>query len=99
MNSKQLLSTFAASCFIASLSTSLVSAKEGFKCYGVSGPGENDCDPLDHKEHLCTAESKRDKHIGDWQIVGDEAECKTKGGFSEADARKKLGLPPAPPEE
>lgn len=95
MNSKQIISTFAITSFIASLSSSVVSAKEGFKCYGVSGPGENDCDPLDHKEYACTGESKRDKHIGDWAVVADEAECKAKGGFSEAEAREKLGLPPA----
>lgn len=95
MNSKQLFSKFTITCYLVSLLSSPVSAKEGFKCYGVSGPGENDCDPLDHKEHLCTGESKRDKHIGDWQIVGDEAECETKNGLSEDDARKKLGLAPA----
>lgn len=95
MKSKLRLSSLAATCFIASISQSVVQADEGFKCYGVSGPEENDCDPLDHNGHTCSAESKRDHHIGDWKVVKDEAECKKMNGLSEAEARKKLGLPPA----
>lgn len=95
MNSKTLLSSIAITSFIASLSSSVVHADEGFKCYGVSAPGENDCGALDHNEHDCGAESDRDRHVGDWKVVVNEAECKKMGGLSEADARKKLGLPPA----
>lgn len=93
MKSKIRLSSLAITCFVASISQSAVQADEGFKCYGVSGPAENDCDPLDHSEHTCSAASVRDHHVGDWKVVGNETECKTLGGLSEADACKKLGLP------
>lgn len=95
MNSKTLLSSLAITSFAASLSSSVVCADDGFKCYGISGPAENDCDPLDHNEHDCSAASERDHHAGDWKVVVNEAECKKKGGLSEAEARKKLGLQPA----
>jgi uncharacterized membrane protein len=93
MKSNIRLSSLAITCFVASISQSVVQADEGFKCYGVSGPAENDCDPLDHNGHTCSAESERDHHAGDWKVAANEAECKQLGGLSEADARKKLGLP------
>jgi uncharacterized membrane protein len=95
MNSKTLLSSLAITSFVASLSSSVVYADDGFKCYGVSGPGENACNALDHNEHDCAAASDRDHHMGDWKVVASEAECKELKGLSEAEARKKLGLAPA----
>jgi uncharacterized membrane protein len=86
MNSKTLLSSLAITSFVASLSSSVVYADDGFKCYGVSGPGENACNALDHNEHDCAAASDRDHHMGDWKVVA---------SLSEAEARKKLGLAPA----
>ncbi|MDP3641455.1 MAG: DUF2282 domain-containing protein [Alphaproteobacteria bacterium] len=93
MNSKTLLSSLAITSFAASLSSSVVYAEEGFKCYGVSAPGGNACNALDHNEHDCAAASDRDHHLGDWKVATNEAECKKLGGLSEAEARKKLGLP------
>ncbi len=49
---------------------------------------------IDHNEHTCGAASKRDHHIGDWRVVANAEECKQQGGFSEEEARRKLGLPP-----
>lgn len=96
MNSKTLLSSLAITSFVASISSTSVHAEEdGFKCYGVSAPGENACNALDHNEHDCAAASERDHHIGDWKVVADAAECKKLKGFSESEARKKLRLPPA----
>jgi uncharacterized membrane protein len=95
MKSNLCLSSLAITCFVASISQSVIHADDGFKCYGISGPAENDCTALDHNEHDCAAASTRDHHIGDWKVVKDEAECKKQNGLSEADARKKLGLPPA----
>lgn len=96
MNSKTLLSSLALTSFVASFTSSTVHAEEeGYKCYGVSAPGENACNALDHNEHDCAAASERDHHIGDWKVVASEAECKKLKGLSEAEARKKLGLPPA----
>ncbi len=84
MNSKTLLSSLAITSFVASFTSNSVHAEEeGYKCYGVSAPGENACNALDHNEHDCAAASKRDHHTGDWKVVANEAEC------------KKLGLPPA----
>jgi uncharacterized membrane protein len=94
MKSKALLSSLAFSCFISSLDTPVLHAESGFKCYGISGPGENDCDPTDHDGHTCGGESRRDRHLGDWKVVASESACKQQGGFSEAEAREKLGLPP-----
>lgn len=93
-NSKTLLSSLALTAFAASFSLTPVEGA-GYKCYGISAPGENSCEALDHKEHTCGGYSTRNKHPGDWQVTADEAECKTKGGFSEAEARQKLGMPPA----
>lgn len=96
MKSHTLLSTLAVTCFVASITSSPVHAEEeGYKCYGVSGPGENACNALDHNEHDCAGVSERDHHMGDWKVVASEAECKKLKGLSEAEARKKLGLPPA----
>lgn len=95
MKSKYRLSSLAISCFAASISQSVVQADGGFRCYGVSARGENACNALDHNEHSCSGESKRDHHMGDWKVVNDDAECKKLGGLSESDARKKLGLSPA----
>jgi uncharacterized membrane protein len=94
MKSKALLSSVALTCFISSINTSVIHADAGFKCYGISGPGENDCDPLDHDGHTCGGESERDHHVGDWKVVESEQKCKAEGGLSEAVAREKLGLPP-----
>lgn len=95
MKSKALLSSIAITCFISSLTTTAIHADDGFKCYGISGPGENDCDPLDHDGHTCGGASDRDHHIGDWKVAESEQKCKAAGGLSEQEARKKLGLPPA----
>lgn len=96
MKTKTLYSSLALTCFVASFNNSVVHADEdGFKCYGVSGPRENDCDPLDHDGHTCAGGSDRDRHIGDWKVVASESECKNSGGLSEAEAREKLGLKPA----
>lgn len=95
MKSKHRLSFLAISCFAASISQSVVQADGGFKCYGISLRGKNACNALDHNDHSCGGESKRDRHIGDWTVVQDAAECKKLGGLSESEARKKLGLPSA----
>jgi uncharacterized membrane protein len=96
MNSHTRLTSLAVTCFVASLTSPTVHANdEGFKCYGVSAPGENACNALDHNEHDCAAGSKRDHHMGDWKVVASAAECTKLKGLSEAEARKKLGLPPA----
>lgn len=97
MNNKRLFSSIAVSYFITSLTAPAIHAEsdsDGFKCYGISGPGENDCDPLDHQEHTCGGASVRDHHAGDWKVTANPKECKHQGGLSEEQARKKLGLPP-----
>lgn len=94
-NSKTLLSSLAVTAFAASFTATPLQAHEGYKCYGISAPGQNDCDALDHSEHTCGGHSTRDKHPGDWTVTADEAECKAKGGLSEAEARKALNLPSA----
>jgi len=96
MKSKTFLSAAALTCFLSPATTPALHAEDvGFKCYGVSGPADNDCDPLDHQEHTCGGVSKRDRHIGDWKVVESAESCKKQGGLSEEDARKKLGLSPA----
>ncbi|HEY7608567.1 MAG TPA: DUF2282 domain-containing protein [Alphaproteobacteria bacterium] len=51
----------------------------GFKCWGVSKAGLNDCANA-AKTHDCAGQSKADYDLGEWKAVKDAAECKTMGG-------------------
>jgi uncharacterized membrane protein len=95
MNSKSVLSSIAITCFISSVGSNPIHSTTPCKCYGISGPGENDCDALDHSEHTCGGASTRDRHIGDWKMTESADACKKAGGLLESEARKRLGLPPS----
>ena len=51
----------------------------GFKCYGVSKAGQNDCGNA-AKTHDCAGQSKTNYDLGEWKAVKDAAECTKMGG-------------------
>ena len=53
----------------------------GFKCYGVSKAGQNDCGNA-QKTHDCAGQSKTDYDLGEWKAVKDAAECEKMGGVA-----------------
>ncbi len=48
--------------------------KSGYKCYGVSKAGQNDCGNA-AKTHDCAGQSKSNYDLGEWKAVKDAAEC------------------------
>ena len=53
--------------------------KSGFKCYGVSKAGQNDCGNA-AKTHDCAGQAKTDYDLGEWKAVKDADECTKMGG-------------------
>lgn len=59
---------------IALAGSATAEMKSGFKCYGVSKAGQNDCGNA-AKTHDCAGQSKVDYDLGEWKAVKDAAEC------------------------
>ena len=59
------------------------------RCYGVAKKGQNDCGNLGGT-HDCAGQAPRDFAIDEWKYVP-AGTCKKLKGYSEAEARRKLG--------
>jgi uncharacterized membrane protein len=62
-------------------------AKE--KCYGIAKAGQNDCANLSGS-HSCAGQSKVDMAPDEWKYVA-KGTCKSMGGMSADEAKKKSG--------
>jgi uncharacterized membrane protein len=63
--------------------------KTNEKCYGVAKAGENDCANLSGS-HSCAGQAKVDKSPDEWKYVA-TGTCKSLGGLSADEAKKKAG--------
>jgi len=52
---------------------------QGFKCYGVTKAGLNDCANT-AKTHDCAGQARNDYDLGEWKAVKDAPECAKLGG-------------------
>ncbi len=74
-----LASAVAGAVALAGAATAQTKGASGFKCYGVSKTGLNDCANA-AKTHDCAGQSKADYDLGDWKAVTDAAACTQLGG-------------------
>ncbi len=74
-----LASAVAGAIAIAGSATAQMKSGSGFKCYGVSKAGQNDCANA-AKTHDCAGQATADYDLGDWKAVKDAAECTQLGG-------------------
>lgn len=58
------------------------------RCYGVAKAGQNDCASLSGS-HDCAGQARKDRAIDEWKYVP-AGTCRKLGGFSAAEARRKL---------
>lgn len=74
-----LASAVAGALALAGAATAQTKGASGFKCWGVSKAGQNDCGNA-AKSHDCAGQSKADYDLGEWKAVKDAAECTKMGG-------------------
>ncbi|MDZ4780254.1 MAG: DUF2282 domain-containing protein [Planctomycetia bacterium] len=67
-------SVVAGALALAGTAVAQTQGASGFKCYGISKAGQNDCANA-AKTHDCAGQSKTDYHLGEWKAVKDAAEC------------------------
>jgi uncharacterized membrane protein len=60
------------------------------KCYGIAKAGQNDCANLSGS-HSCAGQTKDDMSPADWKYVA-KGSCKSMGGMSADDAKKKVEM-------
>jgi uncharacterized membrane protein len=72
-------SAVAGALALAGAATAQMKGAAGFKCWGVSKAGLNDCANA-AKSHDCAGQSKADYDLGEWIAVKDAAECTQLGG-------------------
>ncbi|MGA0612981.1 DUF2282 domain-containing protein [Caldimonas sp. KR1-144] len=58
------------------------------KCYGIAKAGQNDCASYSGT-HSCAGQTKDDMSPADWKYVA-KGSCKTMGGLSADEAKKKV---------
>jgi uncharacterized membrane protein len=51
----------------------------GYKCYGISKAGQNDCANA-AGTHSCAGQAKADYDLGEWKAVKDAGACTAAGG-------------------
>ncbi len=73
-----LASAVAGALALAGAATAQTKGATGFKCYGVSKAGLNDC--ALKGVHDCAGQSKVNYDLADWKAVKDAAECTQLGG-------------------
>lgn len=64
------------------------------RCFGVAKAGQNHCANLSGS-HDCAGRSNLNQSLDEWQYVP-RGTCRKLKGFSEAEARVRLGLPKKP---
>jgi len=64
---------------LAGAATAQMKGAAGFKCFGVSKAGQNDCANA-AKTHDCAGQSKADYDLGEWKAVKDADACSQLGG-------------------
>ncbi|MBX3623126.1 MAG: DUF2282 domain-containing protein [Rhizobacter sp.] len=90
MNQRLIASTALASVLALGLAGHAAAAEKGKeKCYGIAKAGQNDCANLSGT-HSCAGQSKADKGADEWNYVA-KGTCKTLGGTTADEARKKMG--------
>ena len=67
-------SAVAGALALAGSATAQMKGAAGFKCYGISKAGQNDCGNA-AKTHDCAGQSKTNYDLGEWKAVKDKAEC------------------------
>ena len=72
-------SAVAGALALAGAATAQMKGAAGFKCYGISKAGQNDCANA-AKTHDCAGQSKANYDLGDWKAVKSAAECTQMGG-------------------